>query len=48
MLPDYPSIDIADANGDVHYPNHRYMEDVGDPGYQKFALRYALIISFYI
>jgi beta-galactosidase len=37
----YPSIDIADANGDVHYPNHRYMEDVGDPMYQKYAVRYA-------
>ena len=37
----YPSIDIVDANGDVHYPNHRYMEDVGDPMYQKYAVRYA-------
>jgi beta-galactosidase len=37
----YPSIDIADANGDVHYPNHRYMEDAGDPMYQKYAVRYA-------
>ncbi|MGZ3924956.1 MAG: beta-galactosidase, partial [Flavisolibacter sp.] len=37
----YPSIDIVDANGDVHYPNHRYMEDVGDPIYQKYAVRYA-------
>ena len=26
----YPSIDITDANGDVLYPNHRYMEDIGD------------------
>ena len=33
----YPSIDIVDANGDVQYPNHRYMEDVGDPMYQKYA-----------
>ena len=37
----YPSIDIVDANGDVLYPNHRYMEDIGDPMYQKYALRYA-------
>jgi len=37
----YPSMDIADVNGDVHYPNHRYMEDVGDPMYQKYAVRYA-------
>src|SRR5271157_2505944 len=35
----YPSIDIVDANGDVQYPNHRYMEDIGDPIYQKYALR---------
>ena len=37
----YPSINIVDANGDMHYPNHRYMEDIGDPMYQKYALRYA-------
>jgi beta-galactosidase len=37
----YPSIDITDANGIVLYPNHRYMEDIGDPMYQKYALRYA-------
>lgn len=37
----YPSIDIVDANGDVQYPNHRYMEDVGDAMYQQYALRYA-------
>ena len=36
----YPSIDISDANGNVLYPNHRYMEDIGDPMYQKYALRY--------
>jgi beta-galactosidase len=36
----YPSIDITDANGAVLYPNHRYMEDIGDPMYQKYALRY--------
>jgi beta-galactosidase len=37
----YPSIDIVDVNGDVHYPNHRYMEDAGDPMFQKYAVRYA-------
>ncbi len=41
----FPSIDIIDANGDRQYPNHRYMEDVGDPNYQKYALRYADAIS---
>lgn len=37
----YQSIDVVDKNGDVQYPNHRYMEDIGDPMYQKYALRYA-------
>lgn len=37
----YPSIDIVNANGNKLYPNHRYMEDVGDPMYQKYAVRYA-------
>jgi beta-galactosidase len=37
----YPSIDIVDQNGDVQYPNHRYMEDIGDPLYQKYALIFA-------
>jgi beta-galactosidase len=41
----FPSIDIVDANGDIHYPNHRYMDDVGDPNYQKYALRYADSLS---
>jgi len=36
----YHSIDITDANGNVLYPNHRYMEDIGDPMYQKYALRF--------
>jgi beta-galactosidase len=36
----YPSIDIVDAEGDILYPNHRYMEDVGDPDYQMYALRF--------
>ncbi len=33
----YASIDIVDVNGNRHYPNHRYMEDVGDPMYQKYV-----------
>jgi beta-galactosidase len=37
----YPSIDVVDANGNRQYPNHRYMDDVGDPHYQKEALRFA-------
>ena len=41
----YPSINITDANGDVQYPNHRYMEDIGDAMYQQYALRYADSLS---
>ncbi|HKI47224.1 MAG TPA: beta-galactosidase, partial [Balneolales bacterium] len=41
----YPSINITDANGNQLYPNHRYMEDVGDPMYQKYALRYADVLT---
>jgi beta-galactosidase len=41
----YPSIDIADANGNTLYPNHRYMEDVGDSNYQQYALRLTDVIS---
>lgn len=37
----HPSIDIVDPSGAVQYPNHRYMEDVGDPYYQQYALRFA-------
>lgn len=29
----YPSIDVTDASGNRLYPNHRYMDDVGDPMY---------------
>ncbi len=36
----YPSIDITDSQGNVLYPNHRYMVDVGDPNYQQYALRF--------
>jgi beta-galactosidase len=41
----FPSIDVVDANGNVQYPNHRYMDDVGDPNYQKYALRFTDTIS---
>ncbi len=41
----YPSIDIVNANGNRLYPNHRYMDDVGDPMYQKYAVRYADSLS---
>lgn len=41
----FPSINVVDSNGDVQYPNHRYMDDVGDPNYQKYAVRYADTIS---
>ena len=37
----YPSIDVVDPNGNRQYPNHRYMDDVGDPHYQQYALRFA-------
>ncbi len=41
----FPSMDIVDANGDTQYPNHRYMDDVGDPNFQKYALRFTDVIS---
>jgi beta-galactosidase len=41
----YPSINITDANGDMQYPNHRYMDDIGDPNYQKYALRFTDSLS---
>ena len=41
----YPTISIIDENGDLQYPNHRYMEDIGDPMYQKFALRFTDTIT---
>ncbi|MEP7268591.1 MAG: hypothetical protein ABI844_13265 [Saprospiraceae bacterium] len=31
---EYGSSDIVDENDDVQYPNHGYMEDVGNPTYQ--------------
>ncbi|MFA9390331.1 MAG: beta-galactosidase [Prolixibacteraceae bacterium] len=41
----FPSIDVVDANGDTQYPNHRYMDDVGDPNYQKYALRFTDVMT---
>jgi beta-galactosidase len=41
----YPSIDIIDKNGNRLYPNHRYMEDSGDPMYQKYALLYTKALT---
>jgi beta-galactosidase len=38
---EHPSIDITDSDGNRLYPNHRYMDDVGDPAYQKAALHFA-------
>lgn len=37
----HPSVNVTDVNGVPQYPNHRYYEDVGDPVYQKYALRFA-------
>ncbi len=36
----HPSVSATDLNGVPQYPNHRYYEDVGDPVYQKYALRF--------
>lgn len=41
----YPSVNITDASGNVLYPNHRYMVDVGDPMYQQYALRYTDMLT---
>jgi beta-galactosidase len=38
---EHPSIDVTDSSGNHMYPNHRYMEDVGDPAYQEAALHFA-------
>lgn len=37
----YPSIDIVDANGIRQDSHTRYMEDVGDPMFRKYAYRLA-------
>jgi len=41
----YPSVSITDANGNILYPNHRYMEDIGDPMYQQYALRFTDMLT---
>lgn len=41
----FPSIDVTDASGNSLYPNHRYMDDIGDPDYQWYALRFVNAIS---
>lgn len=41
----HPGVTIVDTNGDTQYPNHRYMEDIGDPHYQQYALRYTDTLS---
>lgn len=41
----FPTIDVVDPNGHQLYPNHRYMDDIGDPNYQKYALRYTDAIT---
>jgi len=37
----YPSINITNASGDMLYPNSRYMVDIGDTDYQRYAFKYA-------
>jgi beta-galactosidase len=37
----HPTIDVIDANGNRLYPNHRYMDDVGDPAFRTHAMRFA-------
>ena len=41
----YPSISITDENGNLLYPNHRYMEDAGHPMYQLYALKFTDAMS---
>ncbi|WP_414693409.1 beta-galactosidase [Ohtaekwangia sp.] len=41
----HPSVDITDASGNRLYLNHRYLEDVGDSIYQKYALPYTDMIT---
>lgn len=36
----HPSISVTGPNGNLLYPNTRYMVDVGNPIYQQYALRY--------
>lgn len=41
----FPAIDVVDEKGNRLYPNHRYMDDAGDPDFQKYALRYTDVIT---
>ncbi len=41
----FPSIDVVNATGNRLYPNHRYMDDAGDPNYQRYALRYTDVLT---
>ncbi|WP_270659808.1 beta-galactosidase [Enterococcus thailandicus] len=41
----FPSIDIVDKSGNRLEPNTRYMEDVGDPDFQRIALKLAQKIA---
>lgn len=40
----YPSIDIVDADGIRQDSHTRYMEDVGDPMFRKYAYRFAEVL----
>ena len=37
----HPAMNVTDPEGNVKYPNHRYMVDIGDSVYQHYALRFA-------
>lgn len=39
-----PGCNVGGKNGDLQAPLRRYMDDVSDPEYQKYALRFARII----
>lgn len=41
----FPSINISDALGNVVYPYRRYMEDVGDPNFQLYAVQFTDVIT---
>lgn len=41
----FPSVDVVDQKGNVLYANHRYMDDAGDPNFQKYALRFTDVIT---
>ncbi|MGI5895402.1 MAG: beta-galactosidase [Oscillospiraceae bacterium] len=41
----YPSVDIVDASGQRLNANTRYMEDVGDPHFQRHALKFVRLMA---